>query len=248
METLMPSFDGFPLSDHGVQLPQEDYSEYLRLRTRFREQSKYSRLGRVVCFSQELLAVLEFIERSPIGREDRSIVVGLAFAGPCICVNTQHLKTLLGRSKSSLNGSFQQIGYGSMKAHAGEWLAAVLPSLANKSGLLRQWTIRIPSEDASVFFVSKSQLPQIPEPIKPLRCDSFVNPMPGTIRESEKIWEVVQEGELIGISENDLQLESGDLEKDDMSNDETRDWTNSFSDIMGRSQSVFPKIPSEWDS
>jgi hypothetical protein len=50
----------------------------------------HSRDRRSASFSQKLLALLEFIERSPIGFEERSFLVGVAF----ICVNTRHLKVL----------------------------------------------------------------------------------------------------------------------------------------------------------
>ena len=106
-----------------------------------------------------MTTILQFLEQSESGREWRCILAGVAFAGPFICVNTRQLKNFLGRCKSSINGSFQQLGYVAVrtKSKAKSCVLSVIPSLANDPNLLRQWTVRCASDDAHFCFVSKFQ-------------------------------------------------------------------------------------------
>jgi hypothetical protein len=137
-------------------LSADDQREFLQLRGRFRDQSKgHPRDRRTVSFSQDLIMLLQFIERSPIGCEERSLLVGAAFAGPFICANTRRLKALIGRCKSSINGSFHQLGYYSVKAKANDCLLSILPSLIKETALMRQWTVRCASEDSAFCFVTR---------------------------------------------------------------------------------------------
>jgi hypothetical protein len=98
-------------------LTVDDQREFLHLRCTFKAQTQVHRRDRrLISFSQDFLKLLDFIERSLIGYEDRSILTGLAFSGPYICVHTRQLKALIGRCKSSINGSFQQLRYVSIRA------------------------------------------------------------------------------------------------------------------------------------
>ena len=93
-------------------LTNEDRAEFIKLRTQLHQSQKTSvKDRRLVSFSNEMTAILAFLERTEAGHEQRSILAGVAFAGPFICVNTRQLKSFLGRCKSSINGSFQQLGY-----------------------------------------------------------------------------------------------------------------------------------------
>jgi len=150
-------------------LSQDDRTEFVRLRSHFLQGQKISSKDRrIVTFRKELIAVLKYIERSDSCVEERSVLVGVCFAGPFICVNTRQLKNFLGRCKSSINGSFQQMGYVALrtKAKARSCVLAVMPSLQNDTNILRQWTVRCASEDASFCFLSSFShvsLPQINE-------------------------------------------------------------------------------------
>jgi hypothetical protein len=172
--------DAFVCPNWWTGLCADDQREFLRLRGSFREEvPAHARDRRSASFSQELVALLQFIERSPIGFEERSLLVGVAFAGPFICVNTRQLKALVGRCKSSINGSFQQLGYVGIKSKACDCLLSVLPSLVKQPTLLRQWTVRCASEHSQVCFVTKFrkspfgidellQAPPKPPPAEPL--------------------------------------------------------------------------------
>jgi hypothetical protein len=169
-------------SSHWYQITQDERQEYLRLRTAFRDQNKLSKDHRTRTFSEELHMLLEFIERSRDGGEGRSIILGLAFAGQYICVNTRQMSHLFGRCKSTINGCFQQIGYISMKTKWMECVAAVLPSLAGDPSSLRQWTARYASEEAAFCFLSRLPAPEIvletfPDPELPTPV-KLVKPLP----------------------------------------------------------------------
>lgn len=141
-------------------LSQDDRCEFMRLKASFRQAPKVtSKDYRVVTFSKELSVVIRYLERSPENMEARCVLVGVCFVGPYVCVNTRQLKTFLGRCKSSINGSFQQLGYVALKtkAKAKACVITALPSLQNHQGILRQWTVRYVSEDMNLcFFTSFS--------------------------------------------------------------------------------------------
>jgi len=90
----------------------------------------------------DLQAVLTFVESRKKNQEARAIVAGIKKVGKYICVNTRQLKCLLCRCKSSINNSFQQLGYVSAKSKSKNVLLGSLPSLLHNPILLRQWTIR----------------------------------------------------------------------------------------------------------
>lgn len=157
-EILLPSI-------YWNKLTQEDKTEFQKLRNHFHQSQKISsKDSRLVSFSNELHTVLKYIEHSEQGRECRTILTGVAFAGPFICVNTRQLKCFLGRCKSSINGSFQQLGYVAIKtkSKARACILAILPSLISDQNILRQWTVRCASEDAKFCFVTSLTSIQLP--------------------------------------------------------------------------------------
>jgi hypothetical protein len=151
------------------RISQEDRKEFTRLRASFHNQQKNPvKDRRLVSFFNELQTVLDFTDRSSSGIEERCILSGVAFGGAFICVNTQQLKSFVGRCKSSINGSFQQMGYVAMKTKgkAKACLLSVLPSLTTEMMALRQWTVRYASDNAQLCLVSRyrpSRLPDITE-------------------------------------------------------------------------------------
>lgn len=147
-------------------LSQDDKNEYCRLRQSFHHGQKISSKDRrIVTFRKELNAVLHFLERSEENKEARCVLTGVCFAGKVVCVNTRQLKSFLARCKSSINGSFQQLGYVALrtKAKAKTCVITALPSLQNQQHILRQWTCRVVSEDAQFCFVSSFRHVKLPE-------------------------------------------------------------------------------------
>ena len=146
-----------PMQKFWARLTPEDQSEFIMLRTKFLQNAKFaSKDRRVVAFRNELIIALRYIEKRPDNIEMRSIMTGLSFCGPLIAVNNRQFKLFTGRCKSSINGSFQQLGYGAVKtkAKAKACVIDLLPSLSTEPQLLRQWTVRIATDAAPVCFVS----------------------------------------------------------------------------------------------
>ena len=145
-------------------LSQEDKLEFQKLRASFHQNQKTSTKDRrLVSFANELQTILKYIEHSTTGRENRTILVGVCFSGPFIGVNTRQLKCFMGRCKSSINGSFQQLGYVALKTKSKSrtCILSIIPSLSKDQNILRQWTVRIASDAAQVCFVSSLRSIQV---------------------------------------------------------------------------------------
>lgn len=162
--TLLQNEIKLPCNHWGL-LSSEDQSAFRQLHVHFIQQQKdHIKDRRNNCFFNDILCLMNFIDYSSIRRDDRAICVGLAFSGPFVCVNTQQLKTILGRCKSSINNSFQQIGYDAVKnkSKSKEAVLAIIPSLIAEQNTLRKWTVRCASETANCCFYSIYHTPQLP--------------------------------------------------------------------------------------
>jgi hypothetical protein len=126
-------------------LSAEDKQNYLNLRAQSVLQSRPHQKDRnPVVFRNEVRSIIDFIDSSPANREHRAIICGLVVRDPFILVNNRQLKHVIGRCKSSINGSFQQIGYLAVKTKdkARECTKLLIPSLATDPGQLKLWTVR----------------------------------------------------------------------------------------------------------
>lgn len=141
--------DGLSIGKAWSALSTSDRETYVTLRNDFQRQAKPTNKERKrAIFKEEIKNIIGFIESSPQGREERSIVAGFAIGGPFICVNTRQLKNFMGRCKSSINVSFQDLGYVAVKTRgkAKEVICSVLPSLQRDAGARRQWTVRFSTQ------------------------------------------------------------------------------------------------------
>ena len=153
-------------TDQWRRLSEGDKMEYSKLQHEFHHSANaIGKDRRLVTFSKELLSVLQFLDRDTINREERCIVTGICFAGPFICVNTRVLKLFLGRCKSSINGSFQQMGYVAIKTKikSRNCILSVLKQLNAEPNILRQWTVRCPTHTSEFCFISSFTSYQLPE-------------------------------------------------------------------------------------
>jgi hypothetical protein len=114
-------------------VPAEDRLEFAHLQESFK--SRPTRARHTGFFHDELIRILEFIHRRPQQCGQRGIATGLLQAGPYLCVNTQQLRRLTGRCKSSINIGLQQLGFATVKTKA------PLAKLDDQSAE-RQWTVR----------------------------------------------------------------------------------------------------------
>jgi hypothetical protein len=139
------------------ELTEQDRQRYQELCLFFRQQQRdLLRERRASPFAGEIVAVLSYIDQLPTGRDQRSIVCGIACGGPVVCVNIQQLKHLLGRCKSSINSCFQQAGYEVLRnrVKGRDVILAVIPALRADPSSLRQWTVRCTTEACHSCFCS----------------------------------------------------------------------------------------------
>lgn len=151
--------------NHWTALSREDQTTFMQLHLHFiRQQKEHMKDRRNNTFFNDIQCLLQFIEYSPIRKDDRAICVGLACSGPYVCVNTQQIKIILGRCKSSINNSFQMIGYEAVKTKgkSREAILAIIPALSNEQNTLRKWTVRCASESSTCCFVSRFQMTNLP--------------------------------------------------------------------------------------
>jgi hypothetical protein len=130
--TLPPFFD---------QLTPSEQCEYHSLRHSLSSPSCKSRRNKSNETFQDLLDQLKrFVGDSPT----RGLVCGIAWLDRGIAMNTHHLSLVTHRCKSSLNGSFQALGYGTIPSGAdvSPEIQRLFPCMKGRFGLLRQWTIR----------------------------------------------------------------------------------------------------------
>lgn len=157
---------------HWTDLSESDKQRYRDLKIFFRQQQKeHLKEHMTTPFASEIISILQYVDQDTPGRDDRCIVAGIAFAGPFICVNTQQLKNLVCRCKSSINSGFQQIGYDAIrnKTKAREAILAIIPTLRLEPVCIRQWTVRCAGRASFACFVSR----WIPEALPEILQEDF---------------------------------------------------------------------------
>jgi hypothetical protein len=153
-----------PLPNHWHLLCEEDQQQYLLLRAQFLEAIAKSRRGeRIEVFIQRLKTVKAFIDKDPQNLWKRAIVCGIMFLKSALAINIQQLRILMGKCKSSINGSLQQIGYVSKPSthEIDQEMTAMIPALKDDHSEMKKWTIRygiFPDDDR------QAESPTSPEP------------------------------------------------------------------------------------
>jgi len=150
------------LPDHAELLSAKDLEEYQIMRQRFFAETSKSKKGeRLESFIKKLQIIREYTEKGNSNDWKRSIVCGIFFLQNSIGINIQSLRTLLGKCKSSINGSLKQSGY---VAHVQTLefeneLTSKIP-LANRGMYdLRKWTMRIHESQIN----EESKIPEFSE-------------------------------------------------------------------------------------
>jgi hypothetical protein len=123
-----------------------DQTGYYLLRGRVASPDyRYNRHRRVATMERILKEISTFCNRQDMGDALRSLVCGIYwFKDGQIAINTLHLRLLLGKSKSSVNGALAMMQYnpvmiGDEEKHK---LFDVFPQLKRNWSDVRQWTIR----------------------------------------------------------------------------------------------------------
>ncbi|OHS96477.1 hypothetical protein TRFO_37333 [Tritrichomonas foetus] len=126
-------------------LSPSDQLQYHELRRRLSSKNnRYNRNKRLETFQDTLQAIQTFCVRNSEDDWKRYLVCGICWIDEGICINTRQLRILLGKSKSSINGALQKIGYETVpsKGNDAAPLVSKIPYLKQFFAEQRQWTIR----------------------------------------------------------------------------------------------------------
>jgi hypothetical protein len=124
------------------RLSPEDQNEYITLR------DDVQKLGRRTKSAKAFRTIIKRVKRYVVKGDstdcDRGLVCGLIWLSSGLAINTHQLTLAIGKCKSSINGFFQCLGYGTVPSGADAWsdLVKAYPFMAGQFALLRQWTIR----------------------------------------------------------------------------------------------------------
>lgn len=179
------------MPNHIQLLCARDVEEYLRLRHKYSdEMTKKSRKGeRLDSFVAKLKEIRMFIEKGDNDDWKRSLVCGIIFLEKSLAINIFHFRILLGKCKSSINGSLQQLGYVAIPSGRdfGQEILMKIPLFKKDPGELKKWTIRENQSGVerikkqSVFLIElpkKKAVVKMPEPVieqlpQPLKAEDI---------------------------------------------------------------------------
>lgn len=134
------------MPNHFQLLSPRDLEEYILLRHKFSdEMTKKSRKGeRLDSFVAKLKDIRTYIEKGDGDDWKRSLACGIIFLEKSIAINIYHFRILLGKCKSSINGSLQQLGYVAIPSgrDMGQEILTKIPLFKKDPGELKKWTIR----------------------------------------------------------------------------------------------------------
>jgi hypothetical protein len=107
-------------------------------------------------FVKHISQVHHFIRRGNMNDPLRGIVCGVEFGRGFVLVNTDRLKKVLYRSKSSMNGGWQRLGYDVMRpSHDIVCLfTALMPNVNPELFAIRQWCVRLVRDGNTLMFAS----------------------------------------------------------------------------------------------
>ena len=134
-----------PCPMYWEKLSDTDKRQYLFLRQTLASPTCKNRRNRSAqTFSEILQGIKAYVVRGEPADHDRSLVCGVCWLNDKIAINTRQLRLILSKCKSSINGSFQQLGYGTIPtgADSSAELINYFPELENNFPQLRQWTVR----------------------------------------------------------------------------------------------------------
>ena len=139
----------FPLIDnlpgHWNLLTRSDLDEYVKLRKSFYDEIRKSKKGeRLDAFIQRILKIKNFVERGDGDDWKRGLVCGIIFLPNSIAIHIQQFRLLLGKCKSSINGSLQAIGFAAhpQGGPIETELLMKVPIFQKEHSEVKKWTVR----------------------------------------------------------------------------------------------------------
>ncbi|OHS97519.1 hypothetical protein TRFO_36278 [Tritrichomonas foetus] len=186
--------DTFP--SHWELLSEDDKQGYISIKSLFNDDLSKSKRGeRFEIFVTRLKTIRDYINRNPNDQWKRSLVCGMVFLTSALGINIQQLRLLMGKCKSSINGSLQQLGYTAKPSthEIDQELGIKIPCLKNDHYELKKWTIRygtFPDEykqkkSEPNKIQTKAQVPNNIEKVKPLAIKE--DPLPQTVNADDVI-------------------------------------------------------------
>lgn len=133
------------LYGHCNILDSDDLRDYLILRNKFlSEIAKSPRGEKIEVFTNRLNEIRRYVVRNDGNDWKRSFATGIIFLGDSIAINIKQLINLLGKCKSSINGSLHQLGYVARPAskESDEELLNTVPFFSENRREIKKWTIR----------------------------------------------------------------------------------------------------------
>ena len=169
-ETDYPLIDNLP--GHWDLLTRSDLEAYVKLRKSFYDEIRKSKKGeRLDAFIQRILKIKQFVERGDGDDWKRGLVCGIIFLPNSIAIHIQQFRLLLGKCKSSINGSLQAIGFAAhpQGGPIETELLMKVPIFQREHSEVKKWTVRdctvavnplISTSNYSTVFESKRALPE----------------------------------------------------------------------------------------
>jgi hypothetical protein len=152
---------------HWDLLSPSDQLGYIELQNRAHEDVSKSRKGeRLSSFTDWLRRIRYYTEQSEGDEWKRELVCGLAFMRDCLAINIRQLCVLLGKCKSSMNGSLQQLGYTAQPPLSGNEAELIqkIPYLSRDISEMKKWTIR--KNGSETCLIEPPFLVPMPSPMK----------------------------------------------------------------------------------
>jgi hypothetical protein len=126
-------------------LSPSDKLQYDELRAILSSELRRNRRGkRLEGFAEILASVHSFCVRQDGSDWQRSLVCGVCWLPNGIAIDNRQLLNLIGKCKSSINGSLQKMGYSAVhgRGETSAPLTDAIPMLRNNFNELREWTVR----------------------------------------------------------------------------------------------------------
>jgi hypothetical protein len=151
-------------------LSEDDQTLYLELRSVVGSRdTRYNRFHRLDTLDNSLRRIRGFCVRGDDGDSIRCLVCGVCWLSDDeVAINIRHLRLLLNKSKSTLNGALLKMGYSPfpLKSEQGDRLVTLIPQLKDHYLELRLWSIRRISKRETKP-KADPEIPTIPPPSEP---------------------------------------------------------------------------------
>ena len=134
-----------PIPQYFDRLSDADKKEYFELQKQISNPFCKNRRNRSLeAFKNVINLIHSYVVRNDEGDKDRSLVCGALWLDSGIAINTHQLSIISGRCKSSINGGFQALGYGTIPSGADctNEILSHFPFMKKNFQEFRQWTIR----------------------------------------------------------------------------------------------------------